>query len=79
LFHHSPYSPYHAPNDYHLFSYLKNWLGSQRFNNNEEMEAVVEWLGSQTADFFATGIQNLFPITNAKIPAVNMYMFYINS
>jgi transposase len=40
LFDHPPYSPDLAPSDYRLFIYLKNWLGSQRFNNNELMEAV---------------------------------------
>jgi histone-lysine N-methyltransferase SETMAR len=44
----SDYSPYSfdlAPSDHHLFSYLKNWLGSQRFNNTEEfMESVKTWL-----------------------------------
>jgi histone-lysine N-methyltransferase SETMAR len=35
LFDHIPYSPDLAPSDYHLFTrtYLKNWLGSQLFNN----------------------------------------------
>jgi hypothetical protein len=48
--------------DYHLFTYLKNWLWSQRFNNNEElMEGVKTWLSSQAADFFDTGMQNLIP------------------
>jgi transposase len=47
LFEHPPYSPDLAPSDYHLFTYLKNWLGSQRFNNNEElMEGVKTWLSS---------------------------------
>jgi transposase len=40
LFDHPPYSPDLAPNDYHLFTYLKNWLRSQRFNNNEKMIGV---------------------------------------
>jgi histone-lysine N-methyltransferase SETMAR len=31
---HPPYSPDLALSNYHLFTYLKNWLGSQRFNNN---------------------------------------------
>jgi hypothetical protein len=31
---------------YHLFTYLKNWLGSQLFNN-ELMEGVKMWLSSQ--------------------------------
>jgi hypothetical protein len=29
-------SPIFAPSDYFLFIYLKNWLGSQPLNNNEE-------------------------------------------
>jgi transposase len=62
LFDHPPYSPDLAPSDYHLFTYLKNWLGSQCFNNNEElMQGVKMWLSSQVADFFDTGIQTLIP------------------
>jgi hypothetical protein len=34
LFDHPPYSPEFATKDYHQFTYLKNCLGSQRFNNN---------------------------------------------
>jgi histone-lysine N-methyltransferase SETMAR len=41
LFDHPPYGPDLTPNDYHLFTYLKNWLGSQRFNNNEELMGGV--------------------------------------
>jgi histone-lysine N-methyltransferase SETMAR len=38
---HPTYSPDLAPNDYHLFTCLKNWFGSQSFNSNEElMEGV---------------------------------------
>jgi hypothetical protein len=60
LFDHPPHSPDLAPSDYHLFTYLKNWLGSQRFNNNEElMEGVKTRPSSQAADFFDTGIQKL--------------------
>jgi hypothetical protein len=45
LFGHPPYSLDLALTDYHLFTYLKNWLRSQRFNNNEElMEGVKTWL-----------------------------------
>jgi hypothetical protein len=36
LFDHRPYSLDLAPSDNHLFSYLKNCLGSRHFNNNEE-------------------------------------------
>jgi hypothetical protein len=45
-------------------------LGSQRFNSNELMEGVKTWLSLQAADFFDTGIQNLFPDMSASIPAV---------
>jgi hypothetical protein len=41
LFDHPPYSPDLTPSDFHPLTYLMNWLGSQRFNNNEElMEGV---------------------------------------
>jgi hypothetical protein len=46
----------------YLFIYLKKWLRSQRFNNNEElMEGVKTWLSSQTADLFGRGIQKHIP------------------
>jgi transposase len=62
LFEHPPYSPDLVLSDCHLFSYLKNWLGSQSFNRNEElMEAVKMWLSSQAADFFGTSVQKLIP------------------
>jgi hypothetical protein len=59
LFDHPPDLP---PSDYDLFTYLKSWMRSQRFNINEElMEGVKTWLSSQAADFFDTGIQKLIP------------------
>jgi hypothetical protein len=62
---HLPYSLDLTLSDYHLFTYLKNWLGSQHFNNNEElMEGVKIWLSSQVVDFFYTGIQKLIPQYN---------------
>jgi transposase len=47
LFDHPPYSPDLAPSDYHLFTriYLKNWLESQRFSNNELFQDVAELTG----------------------------------
>jgi hypothetical protein len=40
--------------------YPKNWLGSQRFNDNEElMEGVKTWLSSQAVDFFGTVTKRL--------------------
>jgi transposase len=53
LFDHPSYSPDLALIDYHLSTYVKNWLGSQHFNNNEElMEGVKMCLSSQAAGFF---------------------------
>jgi hypothetical protein len=40
LFDHPPHSPDLAWNDCHLFTYLKNCLPSQHFNNNEELEDI---------------------------------------
>jgi hypothetical protein len=63
LFDYPPYSPDLTPSNYRLFTYLKNWLGSQLFSNNEElMEDVKTLLSSQAADFFDTGIQKLIPL-----------------
>jgi transposase len=57
LFDHPSYSPDLTPSDYQLFTYQKNSLGSQHFNNTGElMEGVKTWLSSQATDFFDTGI-----------------------
>jgi transposase len=75
LFDHPLYNPDLAPSDYHLFTYLKSWLGSQCFNNNEElMEGVKIWLSSQAADFFDTVVQNIFPnMASASVLAVTKF------
>ncbi|GFY09069.1 mariner Mos1 transposase [Trichonephila clavipes] len=50
---HAPYSPDLAQSDFHLFRYLKYSLGGKRFNDNDEVKAVVNsWLSDQAADFF---------------------------
>jgi hypothetical protein len=56
LYDQPPYSLNLAPSDYHLFTYLKNWLGSQ-----ELMEGIKTWLSSKAADSFDIGIQRLIP------------------
>jgi transposase len=61
LFDHPPYSLDLALSSYHLFTYMKNWLRSQRFNDNELMEGVKTWLSSQAATILDTGIQKLIP------------------
>jgi hypothetical protein len=84
LFNDPPYSPDLASNDYHLFTYPKNWLRSQRFNNNEEfIEGVKTWLSLQTS--LTQAYKSLFPGTiRASIPAVTtlrsrliMYVFFV--
>jgi hypothetical protein len=54
LFVHPPYSPDLALSDCYLFTYLKNWLISQFFNNNEMMEGAKTCLSSQMADIVDT-------------------------
>jgi transposase len=45
LFVHPPYTPDLAPSYYHMFTYLKKWLGSQHLTNNEElMEGVKTYI-----------------------------------
>jgi hypothetical protein len=57
LFDHPPYSSDLALSNSYLFTYLKNWLQSQHFNDNEELiEHVKTWLSSQITDFFDTGM-----------------------
>lgn len=49
-----------APSDFSLFRHLKEFLGGQRFNNDEEMKTVVmDWFLSQVVDFFEVRIKNL--------------------
>ena len=60
VFNHPPYSPDLAPSDYHLFMHMKKWLGSQRFDDDEELkDAVTGWLQAQAGDFYAEGISKL--------------------
>lgn len=60
VFIHPPYSPDLAPSDYHLFPHMKKWLGSQHFDDDEDLQnAVTGWLRSQAAEFYAEGICKL--------------------
>jgi transposase len=61
LFDYPPYRPDLAPSYHHLFTYLKNWLGSERFNINDLTESVKTWLRSQATDFSNTRIQKITP------------------
>jgi hypothetical protein len=48
-FDHPCYSPDLTLSNYHLFTYLKSWLGSQRFNSNElnKSQNVAEFIGGK--------------------------------
>jgi hypothetical protein len=62
LFDYPPCSPL-APSNNHLFTYLKNWLRSQRFSNNEKlMEGVKTWLSSQAQAHFDTHTKTYSPV-----------------
>jgi histone-lysine N-methyltransferase SETMAR len=55
---HPPYSPDLAPSDFHLFPKLKEHLGGQRFQTDEELqEEVSKSLIGLAADFFEAGMQ----------------------
>lgn len=59
---HPPYSPNLAPSDFCLLLHFKKWLGSQQFNESEELKAaVLNWLKSKAVDFYAEGIKKLVP------------------
>ena len=54
---HPPYSPDHAPSDFHVFGPLKEAMGDKSFRSEEEVQqAVHEWLHSQPKDSFSRGI-----------------------
>jgi hypothetical protein len=70
LFDHIPYNLGLALKDHRLFTYLKNWLRSQRFKNYEFVEGVKKWQSSQAADCL-TVIQDLLPYTtSSSVPVV---------
>ncbi|GBM95090.1 hypothetical protein AVEN_23811-1 [Araneus ventricosus] len=54
------YSPDLVMSDFHLFQELKNWLGGQSFQKNEEIQSKVKaHLTLLTATFLKEGIGNL--------------------
>jgi histone-lysine N-methyltransferase SETMAR len=60
IFEHSPYSPDHAPCDYHLFLHLKNFLGGQSLGSDQETKDVLrDWLKGLAVSFYDEAIQKL--------------------
>jgi histone-lysine N-methyltransferase SETMAR len=61
-FHHALYSPDFAPSDFHVFLYLKTFLGDRRFHDdNQVREAVNTCFELQAASFNNAGTQTLVP------------------
>ena len=61
----SPYSPDHAPSDFHLFLHVKKHLAGKKFDYDDEVqEKIVTWFKGQGADFYESGIQKLVPRLN---------------
>ncbi|GBM14853.1 hypothetical protein AVEN_28583-1 [Araneus ventricosus] len=57
---HPAYSPDLATSEFHLFLELKNWLGDQSFQKNEELQSNVKaHLSTLAATSFEEGIGNL--------------------
>jgi len=57
---HPPYSPDLSPCDYHMFGHLKEALGGQRFDDDEQVENFVrKWLQTRPPSFYDTGIKKL--------------------
>lgn len=49
-----------AQSDFHLFRYLKQFLGSTHMGTNEEVKKTVkDWFSGLMADFYNAGIQTL--------------------
>lgn len=60
VFNHQPYSPDVALHDYQLFMHLKKWLGSLRYDDDDELkDAFTGWLKAQAAEIFEEGISKL--------------------
>ncbi|XP_065506600.1 histone-lysine N-methyltransferase SETMAR-like [Caloenas nicobarica] len=57
---HPPHSPDLLPTDYHFFKHLNNFLQGKCFHNQQDAEnAFREFVESRSADFYATGINQL--------------------
>jgi hypothetical protein len=72
---HPPYSPDFALSNYHLVPYLKNWMESQCFSNNEELMESVKELGfaHRQQISLSQASKNLFlHMISASIPALTM-------
>jgi hypothetical protein len=77
LLYHPPYSPDLAPSDFHLFSRMKVWLGTQRLRvkmNEELMDGVKDWFSSQPVTFYDVGIVKLVSCYDKCIKSEGYYV-----
>jgi len=57
---HPPYSPDLSPFDFFLFGLLKEALGGERFNSNQQVEQFIcNWLRTRPSSFYDTGMKKL--------------------
>jgi histone-lysine N-methyltransferase SETMAR len=60
VFFYPPYSLNLAPSDFHLFTLLKQFLGSTRIDTDEETKMTVkDWFSGLVTDFYNAGIRKL--------------------
>ena len=72
---HPPFTPDLAPSDFHLFLHLKKFLGSKRFDDDDDLKDVVQkWLTSQAAAFYEEDIQKLVPCYEKCLNNVGEYV-----
>jgi hypothetical protein len=73
LFDHRPYSPGLASSEYHLFTYRKNWLQSQRLDSNEKSMGDVKHGRTHSPEKSLTrAYKNVFHNTSTSVSAVTM-------
>jgi hypothetical protein len=80
LFDHLPYGPDFALCNYHLYTYLTNWLRSQYCNNNGVLMEGTKWGRVHRQHTSLTqGHKNLRPGTTASMPALrsSLSVFFI--
>lgn len=57
---HPAYSPYLAPNDYHLFSDLKKHVCGKRFDDDNNLRMTVEeWFDAQNVGLYRQSLEDL--------------------
>jgi len=72
---HPPYSPDHAPSDFHLFLHLKKHLAGKKFDDDDEVqEEVTTWFKGLAADFYDLGTQKLVPRLNKCLENAGNYV-----